>query len=177
MGPHASPLISDDLYRRYFAVLRAKCARMLVDSEDAADVAQEVMIRFWQSGPIHDAAGAAPEPRTVLAWLYRTSTRVAIDHLRQQKARHRLLEAAILPSEMPALGEEVLLFRRMLARLATAIPAEELEVVILGRLDRLTQVEIAAITGISERTVRRLLQRFDARVQPLKEELTDVRTA
>jgi RNA polymerase sigma factor (sigma-70 family) len=112
-----------------------------------------------------------------LAWLYRTSTRVAIDHLRQQKARHRLLEAAILPSEMPALGEEVLLFRRMLARLATAIPAEELEVVILGRLDRLTQVEIAAITGISERTVRRLLQRFDARVQPLKEELTDVRTA
>jgi RNA polymerase sigma-70 factor (ECF subfamily) len=150
---------------------------MLSDPEEAADVAQEVLIRLWQSGPLHDAAGLAPEPRTILAWLYRTSTRLAIDHLRQRQARHRLLESAPAPSELPPLGEDALFFRRALERLAAVIPAEELEVVILDRLDQLTQVEIAAVTGVSERTVRRLLQRFDTRVQPLREEMDHVRTA
>jgi len=42
-------------------------------------------------------------------------------------------------------------------------------VAILSRFDRLTHPEIAEVMGISERTVRRLLSRFDERVSTLKE--------
>ncbi|MFO0580439.1 MAG: RNA polymerase sigma factor [Polyangia bacterium] len=177
MAPPPKSSLSEEQYRRYFAVVRAKCTRMLSDPEEAADVAQEVLIRLWHSGPHHEAAGPELAPRTILAWLYRTSTRVAIDHLRQRKARHRLLETTPALPELPPLCEDALFFRRALERLAATIPADELEVVILDRLDQLTQVEIASVTGVSERTVRRLLQRFDARVQPLREEMDHVRTA
>ncbi len=52
----------------------------------------------------------------------------------------------------------------MLERIAGRAPARELEVAILSRLDELTQEEIAEVTGMSSRTVRRLLRKFDSRI-------------
>lgn len=165
------------LYRSYFAILRAKCGRLLGDREEAADVAQEALIRLWQSGPSEERGH---EPRQILAWLYRTSTHLAIDRLRQRQARHRLQQAiAPEPAEVGVepLSEEQLAARRLFSRLAEAAPADELEIAVLSRIDRMTQSEIAEVLAISERTVRRQLQRFDARVQTFLEELADVRTA
>ena len=39
------------LYRRYFPIVRARCARILGGGGDADDVAQEAFIRMWRSGP------------------------------------------------------------------------------------------------------------------------------
>jgi RNA polymerase sigma-70 factor (ECF subfamily) len=56
---------------------------MLGATAAADDVAQEALLRLWQSGPSLDGR---TEPRQVLAWLYLTSTRLCLDALRRARA-------------------------------------------------------------------------------------------
>jgi RNA polymerase sigma-70 factor (ECF subfamily) len=146
----------EQTYRQYFQIVRAKCARMLRDPAEAQDVAQETFARLW----IHRADIA--DSQAVTAWLYRTSTRLAVDSYR----RNRALEALDPGREAgrPAGGADRLDAVRLLERIAGRVPARELEVAILSRLDELTQEEIAEVTGMSSRTVRRLLRKFDGRL-------------
>jgi RNA polymerase sigma-70 factor (ECF subfamily) len=147
----------EQTYRQYFQIVRAKCARMLRDPAEAQDVAQETFARLW----IHRADIA--DAQAVTAWLYRTSTRLAVDCYR----RNRWVEALDpqrVEAGRPAGGAERLDAIRQLERIAGRVPARELEVAILSRLDELTQVEIAEVTGMSSRTVRRFLRRFDRRL-------------
>src|SRR5947207_3115071 len=51
---------------------------MLADFAEADDVAQETFVRLWRS----DLGG--DEPRRVLAWIYRTSTRLTIYRMRER---------------------------------------------------------------------------------------------
>ncbi len=55
--------------------------------------------------------------------------------------------------------------------LARRLPADELEVALLVRLDGLTQAEIAEVVRVSERTVRRCLRRLDHRVAKMRKEI------
>lgn len=143
----------EEAYRRLWPIIRAKCARMLADVNEAEDVAQATFERLWR------AELAERDPKTVTAWIYRTSTRLAIDRLRQrrrwagveevERMDHTLLDRTIAKSA--------------LARIAQRVPADELEAVVLHRFDGLTQPEVAELLGVSERTVRRTLARFDSR--------------
>lgn len=160
-------------YEQYFPVIRAKCARMLNDPQEAQDVAQETFIRLWQSDL------ADQDRQQVSAWIYRTSTRAAIDRMRQRSRQRQLHEQAALHAyggpgnaeQVPGEDEASLGARRLLLQLASQTPAQELEVAILSRLDLLTHIQIAEVAACSERTVRRLLQRFDQRVQQLPGEM------
>ncbi len=137
-------------------MIREKCARMLADRDEAQDLAQETFIRLWQSG-ISDR-----DPRTLTSWMYRTSTRLAVDRLRQRRR-----SAIHAPPPVPDVAgpDDALDARRELERLADRIPAAELEAAILHRFDRMGQREVAEILGSSERSVRRLLDRFDRRFE------------
>ena len=150
-------------YRAYFPLIREKCRRMLGDSEEAKDVAQETFIRLWQGGQ------GSEGPRQVSAWVYRTSTRLAIDCLRRRRTREGL--APEEEQKAPDL-EESLHLRRQLRQLAGEVPADELEVVLLSRLDGMTHEEVAEVASVSDRTVRRMLRRFDERLTRLREELS-----
>ena len=153
----------ESTFRRYFPLIREKCRRMLGDA-DGDDVSQETFVRLWR------ARLAGADPLTVTAWIYRTSTRLAIDLLRQRQRRAAPETVAImggLASQRPS-ADQALQTRREVEELARSLPADELELVLLHRLDGLTQAEIAEVAGVSDRTVRRVLQRFDARVQTLR---------
>ena len=158
-------------YEKYFPIIRAKCARMLSDPEEAADVAQETFIRLWQS------AMAEKTPEQLSAWIYKTATRAAIDRLRHRGRQRMLSQRAAIHSHgggsgtSAALDEAALLARRLLYHLASQLPEDELEVAILSRIDALSHAEIAEVADCSERTVRRLLQRFDERLERLPAEL------
>jgi RNA polymerase sigma-70 factor (ECF subfamily) len=144
-------------YRQYFQILRAKCARMLRDPAEAQDVAQETFARLWiHRGDIEDTGA-------ITAWLYRTSTRLAVDSYRRNRSREPLDDQRE-QSGRPAAGADRLHAVRVLERIAGRVPARELEIAILSRLDELTQEEIAEVTGMSSRTVRRLLRKFDRRI-------------
>jgi RNA polymerase sigma-70 factor (ECF subfamily) len=147
----------EDSYRQYFQILRQKCARMLRDQAEAQDVAQETFARLWSNrADIEDA-------RAVTAWLYRTSTRLAVDSYRRSRTREPLDLAEDVIGRPPG-GADRLHAVRLLERIAGRVPARELEVAILSRLDELTHEEIGEVTGMSSRSVRRLLRKFDGRL-------------
>ncbi|WP_257456468.1 RNA polymerase sigma factor [Archangium lipolyticum] len=154
-------------YRQYFPLLRNKCSRALGDMAEAEEVAQETFIRLWRSGL------ALRPPGEVVAWLYWVSTRLLIDKLRARQRRQPAEMSAALQDTTahPAPSiESVLQVRQQLQALAASLPAEELEVALLHRLDGLTQAEIGEVTGLSDRTVRRILTRLEARLGPWREE-------
>lgn len=151
-------------YRRLFPMVASKCARMLGETAEAQDIAQETFVRLWH------ARDELRDPATVTAWVYRTATRLAIDRLRRR--RHEAPEAepmdhpAAHVHPLPTTGtpESLSDSRRTLQALARTLPEDELEAVILSHADGLTQPEIAEVLRVSERTVRRLLTRSEARL-------------
>lgn len=155
----------EDCYRKVFSLVLAKCRRMLRGDADAMDLAQEVFVRLWQHRELMQ------DPQALTAWLYRASTRLVIDRARQRKLSQESLGhlQRTLESAAPDDAEARFSSRRQLRSVLADCPENELTVAILSRFDRLTHAEIAEVVGASERTVRRLLARFDERVVALKE--------
>jgi RNA polymerase sigma-70 factor (ECF subfamily) len=151
-------------YRRYFPVIREKCRRMLFDLAEADDAAQETFVRLWKAR-LKDS-----DPRRLVAWIYRTSTRIAIDRLRRRAARMSMNEAMDRLACIPAGPDEALAARRALELVSRTLPATELEIAVLHRLDGLTLAQVAEVAEISARTVRRFLERLDKRVETLRKE-------
>ncbi len=151
-------------FQDHFPIIRAKCARMLGDTEEAADVAQEAFLRLCAS-PVADAPPAAR-----LRWIYETSTNLAIDRLRRRRLGIEVAGEGAwddAPAEIPA-SDGVVAARQLLERLAAQLPAEAMQILILARLDEMTQEEIAEVTGLSSRTIRRVLARFDEGIARLE---------
>lgn len=162
------PIDSDafeDCYKRVHPLVLAKCRRMLRGHSDATDLAQEVFVRLWKHREL------VQDQQALTAWLYRTSTHLAIDRARQQAlSRESLLHLETLGlTEFDVSSEDRLSSRRALRSIIGQFPEKELEAAILSRFDRLTHPEIAEVMGVGERTVRRLLDRFDERVSLMEE--------
>lgn len=104
-----------------------------------------------------------------MAWLYVTSTRLATDALREGRVTS-LDDGAIDPIALAASPAEVVAARSAIVALSKKVPPEEIEAALLTRVDGLSQPEVAQILGVSERTIRRLLERFDERSVDLKSE-------
>jgi RNA polymerase sigma-70 factor (ECF subfamily) len=135
---------------------------MLGDGQEATDVAQETFARLWEE------RDALREPLAITAWIYRTSTRLAIERFRKRAGRMSAEEADIAADDDP---EGSVHARRLLERLTGELSDRLLEVAILNRLDELTQSEIADLLGCSERTVRRDLVELDRRARLLTTEV------
>jgi len=154
------------LYDRYFGILRQKCLRMLPDAGEAEDVAQETFIRLWGS------RARFSRPEQVVAWLYRTGTRLAVDRLRRQRVRAAASEAQpVVAAGFTGSPEFEAHYRAAWARLSRRLSADELELALLVHVDRMSQPEIAEVMDSSERTIRRRLAKLSARLQRLREEL------
>jgi RNA polymerase sigma-70 factor (ECF subfamily) len=138
---------------------------MLKGDAEAHDVAQEVFVRLWKHREL------VQDQQALVAWLYRTSTRLVIDRARQRSLSQENLGHLhdVLRSELARDSEARFVSREQLRGVLASCSAAELEAAILNRVDRMTQPEIAELMGIGERTVRRLLGRFDERTGSLKE--------
>ena len=140
------------VYRRFYPVIVGKCHRMLGDAQEAEDLAQEVFIRFW-----HHQGDLAPNERAQLGWIYKVATRLSIDRIRKSK-RQRTEQPE--DSFVAADGfDPVQRFesRDLIRKLLPTLTEEELEVLLLTRIDGMTAIQIAETLGIGERTVRRRL--------------------
>jgi Homeodomain-like domain len=60
--------------------------------------------------------------------------------------------------------------KRLVAALIQSVSSEELDAVIVCRVDGASHIEAAEILGVSERTIRRLLERFDAHADKWRKE-------
>jgi RNA polymerase sigma-70 factor (ECF subfamily) len=140
----------------YYGPLREKCVRMLGAGAEADDVVQETFIRFWKRKP--DARAV----ENSLGWLYCVATRLALDAVRKDRVRARVPPA--IEGEAPS-PEQAHAVRQQLLTIAAQLDPDTWEVLVFTHFDGMSQEEIAQLKGVSDRTVRRVLERAEAKLK------------
>ncbi|MHB8873339.1 MAG: RNA polymerase sigma factor [Myxococcaceae bacterium] len=149
-----------ELYRKYGALIYARCRRMLRDSYAAEDATQEVFLRalkHLQSAPCEAAA---------LPWLYRISSNYCLNKLRDEKRSVAALSAASFTEGVEDF-ERAALHRDFARRVVMRSPERLRAPAILHYVDGLEQVQVAKALGICRRTVINRLARFTAQARKL----------
>jgi RNA polymerase sigma-70 factor (ECF subfamily) len=163
----AARALADRHLRRVLGFAR----RMLGDAAEAEDVAQEAMLRLWQTAPRWRAGEAR-----VSTWLYRVTANLCTDRLR----RHRTValdETAEAPDPAPgALAAMMAADRAAALEAALALlPPRQRQAVVLRHLEGLGNPEIALVMDIGVEAVESLIARgrraLAARLAPRREEL------
>jgi len=139
------------LYRVAYSVLR--------NSADAEDAVQEAFVRVLRHREtLH-------EVRDQRVWLIRIVWNVVLDRKRRIKTRPETDDVAELARVLPAGGltaDERVAAAQHHARVLACVeqlPAKERQVLMLSAFEELTSVEIAAVLGITESSVRSRLFR------------------
>ena len=156
-----------ELVRRHQAGVRRCAARILLDNEEARDVAQLAFIRAWENLARYDAAWSFS------TWLYRIASNLAIDTLRSRESRDRthsghlrLVGDRVEPVALGKLGEDEV--SRIFDELAAALPPMQRAAFVLREVQGLATAEVATALECTEATVRNHV--FQAR-QTLRREL------
>lgn len=116
------------------------------------DVVQESYLRVWRRHTARPIASAK-------AFLFKAARNIAIDFLRRGKASPfdplSSLQTSCVIDEAPNAAEKLSLQEKydLLAEAVATLPARRYEVIILHKFKGLSQKEVAAQLGISERTV------------------------
>lgn len=124
--------------------------RLLLNSDDARDAAQEVFVR------LHRSLGRFDERRELGPWLYRMTVNICRDIRR--RSRHNvplepLHDSIDLSPDPETCASAAQQYRIVLAALAT-LSAREREVIVLRDLEGHSTGEVAGILGSPEGTVR-----------------------
>ena len=131
-------------FRVAYAVLRSRV--------DAEDVAQEAVVR------VVEKRGALRDRERFRAWLVRIAWRLALDRRRSDKRRElRERGLASVPAVTPPTAEQLAISRQLEERVWQAIdtlPEKLRVVVVLGSIEGHEVLEVAALLGLPEGTVK-----------------------
>lgn len=139
------------LYRVAYSVLR--------NAADAEDAVQEAFLRVLRHRETLD------EIRDQRVWLIRIVWNIVLDRKRRAKTRPETDDVEELARILPSAGlsaEQVAAAAQHHARVLACVerlPAKERQVLILSAFEELSSVEIAAVLGITESSVRSRLFR------------------
>ena len=124
---------------------------LLGDEQAALDAVQEVFVRAMQSKVVFQE-GISP-----MTWFYRVTTNYCLNVLRNHGRRKRALSAKpVRELSVPPLIEEQVTVRELLQ----IMPEELAQVAVYYYVDQMKQEEIAAILGVSRRTIGNRLEEF-----------------
>lgn len=124
--------------------------RLLLNSEDAKDAAQEVFVR------LHRSLGRFDEEKELGPWLYRVTVNICRDLRKRSKpivpleARHDAMDTSLNPEKSASVSQQ---YRMVLAALEQ-LTSREREAIVLRDLEGHSTSEVAGILGSSEATVR-----------------------
>ncbi|MGA2205885.1 MAG: RNA polymerase sigma factor [Terracidiphilus sp.] len=139
------------LYRVAYSVLR--------NSADAEDVVQEAFLRVLRH---RQTLGEIRDHRV---WLIRIVWNIVLDRKRRAKTRPETDDVAELARVLPSKGlsaEEIAAAAQHHAHVLACVdrlPSKERQVLMLSAFEELTSVEISAVLGITESSVRSRLFR------------------
>lgn len=144
------------LVQRYLQPLLAIGRRMLGDSAEAEDVAQEAFLRLWRGAGQIEVGEAGLRP-----WLNRVASNLCLDRLRSRRAAPQTVD------EMPEIGtpavqqlgiEEAELAKRV-DRALQGLPERQRLALVMFHYQGLSQGEAAAALDVSEDALESLLAR------------------
>lgn len=141
------------LIRRHRDRIYRIALRMLGDSHDAEDIAQDVTIQLWTA--VTGFAGSA----AFTTWLYRIVVNRCHNHRRGRRRTRPVLDTD--PAPTPGADDAAITREQSAATLRSvaALPPPQRAVLVLVQMEGLSYREAAAVTGESEATVRGRLHR------------------
>jgi RNA polymerase sigma-70 factor, ECF subfamily len=143
-----------DAYQRYAGIVFARCRRLLGDAAAARDATQEVFERcFVRRDGLRDG-------RELLAWLYRVATNLCLNRLRDDRGRRSHEADFIIHCHSDDAGPAGPTLARELLH---GFDRRTQAIVIYVYVDGMTHAEAAALSGVTDRTVRNCLARFVAK--------------
>jgi RNA polymerase sigma-70 factor, ECF subfamily len=153
------------LYLRYSRSVYRRARTLLSDDDAARDATQEVFMRVIR------ANGKLSAESTPTAWLHVVTTNFCLNQLRDRRRQNALLTSNyVAGTEVTSSGES----RAIVLQILDRVPKELQDIAVYFFLDELTYDEIAALLGISRRTVSNRLAAFREVVDSL---FPDVRFA
>ena len=157
----AAPRDLATLYRRYAPAVFRRSVAILGDEEEARDAVHDVFLI------LHKKIGSFRGDAQIMTWIYRIATNHCLNRLRSRKARHRLNEALVHSEQTrPAASDAAALERRrLLQQLLSRSSTRHVQIVFHRFHDDMTQAEIAEVLSISDRGVRKALQKFYSNVR------------
>jgi RNA polymerase sigma-70 factor (ECF subfamily) len=145
-----------EMVARKLPRLLALATRMLGDRDEASDVAQEAFVRIWKQASRWQRGQARFD-----TWLHRVALNLCYDRLRRRQDvisdddAPEPVDQAPLPEDQL---DESARSERIAAALA-ALPARQREALVLQYYQELSNVEAAALMGISVEALESLLSR------------------
>ena len=143
-----------DLYRRYGPAIYSRCRLLLTDDGAAEDATQETFLRVWRH------LDRVPDAHEALYWIYRVATNYCLNEIRDRRTRD--IPSADLPETSAASWAAAARIedRDLARRLIEHAEAKVRVVAWLYHVDGFEQDEVAAVVGISRRTVVNRLSDF-----------------
>lgn len=161
------------LYDRYAGLLYSTVLRVLNNSEDAADVLQEVFVQIWDRAASYDPALGKP-----FTWALTLARNKAIDRLRVLRRRYSFIEEVTeeMSEEVHGFsggGDEVFSHEQAaLIRSAVAtLPLEQRQAIEMAFLGGLTQNEIASTLNQPLGTVKARIRRGMLKLRDMLKEV------
>jgi RNA polymerase sigma factor (sigma-70 family) len=141
----------ENAYNQYYQKVYGICRRYSSKPDDAKDLAHDVFVRYFQNFENfrHESSPAT--------WMYRVAINLGIQRWR----RERILDLVDMDMEAIPPGaqdnESMLLDRITLSKILARMPERTRKIITLFHIERMTQVEIGKLLGISRATVTRHL--------------------
>jgi len=140
----------EEIYDRYGATVFRRARTLLGDPERARDATQEVFLRAAQ-----DLERVSAHP---LPWLFRVTTNLCLNNLRDNRRRIRILAGRTFDIVLDHGTEARLAVNQLLAR----VPEDLKEIALHYYVDDLSHEDIASMLGVSRRTIGNRLAAFQA---------------
>lgn len=160
----------EEFYRRHIALVFSSAFKILNNSSDAEDVAQEVMFMVWEKSPMYDVSRGKP-----LNWAVTMTRNKAIDRLRSIQRRLRLNDDAEReiaptprlgndrPSDHLDSGEKQQIVRSAVMKLN----CEQRQVIEMSYFGGLTQLEISTRLNTPLGTIKARIRRGMLRLKKI----------
>ncbi len=135
----------------------------LVNSSAAEEILQEVFTKLWHNKM------KFPNIKSAYAFVYKCCTNAAIDYMRNRNHSHSVLDDEIKSSSIsPDDLEQKMLIRDLWAKTVKLLTADEAALFIYRQIEGLSQDEVAEVMHISRRSVNRLQEKLDFKLEKIR---------